>query len=77
MGEGEFLYNGGSCIAGPNGEFICPPMIEQEGLVMAELDPNEVRRERQNFDPSGHYARPDVLRLHLNRERQKPITIEE
>jgi nitrilase len=77
VGEGEFLYNGGSCIAGPNGEFIVPPVIDQETLVMAELDPAEVRRERQNFDPSGHYARPDVLRLHINRERQKPITIEE
>lgn len=77
VGDQEWLYNGGSCIAGPNGEFICPPMIEQEGLVLAELDPAEVRRERQNFDPSGHYARPDVLQLKLNRERQKAITIEE
>jgi nitrilase len=36
-----------------------------------------VRRERQNFDASGHYSRPDVTRLILNRERQSLLKIEE
>jgi nitrilase len=30
-----------------------------------------VREERQNFDVMGHYARPDVLQLTVNRERQR------
>jgi nitrilase len=33
--------------------------------------------ERQNFDPSGHYSRPDVTRLIVNRERQSVIRFEE
>ncbi|WP_224488051.1 carbon-nitrogen hydrolase family protein [Robertkochia flava] len=62
--------NGGSCIAGPDGEWVLEPVVGVEGLFTAELDITEVLKERQNFDPSGHYSRPDVLQLQLNTERQ-------
>jgi nitrilase len=35
------------------------------------------RRERQNFDPAGHYARPDVTRLKVNRHRQKTVNFKD
>jgi nitrilase len=72
-----FLANGGSCIAGPDGEWIIPPRIEEETLLVAEIDIRRVREERQNFDPSGHYSRPDVTRLTVNRRRQSTLDLEE
>ncbi|WMW79237.1 carbon-nitrogen hydrolase family protein [Undibacterium cyanobacteriorum] len=66
----EVLANGGSCIAGPDGRWIIEPVVDQECLLVATLDRNEVRRERQNFDVAGHYSRPDITRLIVNRERQ-------
>lgn len=66
----DILANGGSCIAGPDGEWIVPPQVGSEQLITAELDLNRVYEERQNFDPSGHYSRPDITQLHVNRERQ-------
>ena len=67
------LSNGGSCIAGPNGEFILEPDIQTEGNIYHTLDFNRVFEERQNFDPVGHYSRPDVTQLSVNRERQSTV----
>jgi len=72
-----FLANGGSCIAGPDGEWIIEPCIEKEKLITAVIDHQRVRAERQNFDPVGHYSRPDVLALKLNQSRQSAIQISE
>ena len=66
----DFLANGGSCLAGPDGEWVIEPVVEEERLLTAEIDHSQVRAERQNFDPAGHYARPDVTRLIVNHERQ-------
>jgi nitrilase len=67
-----FLANGGSAVAAPNGEWVIEPVEREEGLLFAELDHALVREERQNFDPVGHYARPDVTKLTVNRARQVP-----
>ena len=72
----EVLANGGSCIAGPDGEWIIAPVVDQECLLVATLDRNQVRRERQNFDVTGHYSRPDVTRLVVNRQRQSLVQFE-
>ena len=71
----DFLANGGSCIAGPDGEWIVAPCIEEEKLIVATLDQQHVREERQNFDPAGHYGRPDVTQLTVNRSRQSTLSI--
>ena len=73
----KILANGGSCIAGPNGEWIIEPVIEKEGLILQDIDFNKVLEERQNFDPVGHYSRPDVTRLVVNRERQSTVQFED
>ncbi|MGY8915497.1 MAG: carbon-nitrogen hydrolase family protein [Flavobacteriales bacterium] len=69
----EVLADGGSCIAGPDGEWILEPVVNKEGLIYQTLDFNRVYEERQNFDPVGHYSRPDVTKLFVNRERQSTV----
>ncbi|SIS41696.1 nitrilase [Zobellia uliginosa] len=69
----EVMANGGSCIAGPDGEWLVEPVIDREGLLYHNLDFNRVYEERQNFDPVGHYSRPDVTKLTVNRERQSTV----
>ncbi len=69
----DILGNGGSCISGPDGEWIIEPVLNKEGLIVQTLDFNRVYEERQNFDPVGHYSRPDVTQLMVNTERQSTI----
>ncbi|MCS6806145.1 MAG: carbon-nitrogen hydrolase family protein [Blastocatellia bacterium] len=71
------FYNGGTSIYGPDGQCAAGPLVDEEGIVYAEIDLRQVRRERQNFDPAGHYARPDVLTLHVNRFRHTNASFDE
>ena len=73
---GGLPADGGSCLAGPDGSWLIEPIVGRETIAYAELDPRRVLEERQNFDPSGHYSRPDVTRLVVNRERQRVVSFE-
>lgn len=63
----EILYNGGSVIVNPRGKYVAGPLINQEGIIYATVDPMVAIQERQNFDHSGHYSRKDVLKLKIRR----------
>ncbi|HEX4701062.1 MAG TPA: carbon-nitrogen hydrolase family protein [Pseudonocardiaceae bacterium] len=67
-------YDGGSAIAGPDGKWLAEPVVGEERLVLADLDPAVVRGARQNFDPTGHYARPDVFHVTIDRRRLTAAT---
>ena len=71
----ETFTDGGSCLAGPDGAWVISPVIKEETLLVATIDHQMVREERQNFDPSGHYSRPDVTHLSVNRKRQTVLSI--
>jgi nitrilase len=61
----DTLGRGGSAILAPDGSYLAGPLYDEEGILYAELDPARLDEERQRFDPSGHYHRPDVLSLRV------------
>jgi predicted amidohydrolase len=56
---------GGSSIIGPDGTYIVEPVYDEPQILTADLDLARLSGERMALDVSGHYARPDVLRLEI------------
>jgi nitrilase len=69
----EWINEGGSAIVNPDGEIIAGPLLEQEGILYAEITPQEMRGPKWMLDVAGHYARPDVFQLTVNREKRNMI----
>ncbi|WP_438031178.1 nitrilase-related carbon-nitrogen hydrolase [Sorangium sp. So ce233] len=59
---------------GPDGRPLAQPLDERaEGLLHAELDLGLIPLARAVADPTGHHARPDVLRLMFNDRPQRIV----
>jgi nitrilase len=76
-GDTDWLSRGNTVIVGPEGEILAGPLVEEEGILMAELDIDAARASRRQFDPVGHYARPDVFRLSVNTRPAPAVTFED
>ena len=69
----EIISAGGghAVIYGPDGRPLVDKIPhDQEGLLIADLDMNDITIAKVFADPVGHYSRPDVTRLLLNRQPQ-------
>jgi nitrilase len=69
------LIRGGSMIVNPLGELLAGPMENKTGLVTAEIDLNDIVRARYDFDPVGHYARPDIFTLTVDETPRPGIAV--
>ncbi len=70
---GKILIRGGSCIVSPFGKVLAGPVFNEDAILTAELDKNEIIRGKFDLDVVGHYARPDIFTLNVNAEKQDPV----
>lgn len=61
----EWVNVGNSCIIAPNGKVLAGPLEAEEGILYADLDPDDILRAKRMFDVTGHYSRPDVFQFSI------------
>lgn len=70
----QALIGGGSVIIGPLGDILAGPLLNEEGLITAAIDLDDIARARYDLDVVGHYARPDIFQLSVNETPRQTVT---
>lgn len=72
----RFLSGGcNTAIISPEGNHLCEPITEGEGMAIADLDFALITKRKRMMDSVGHYARPELLKLLVDRDA-KPVMAE-
>ena len=72
--KAEWINPGDAVVYKPFGGQVAGPMHQNKGFLLADIDPSAARASRRKFDASGHYARPDVFNLTVNRNPAQSAT---
>ena len=68
------VSRGGSCIVDPLGNVLAGPLWDKEGVISAEIDLAAITRALYDFDPVGHYSRPDIFSLAVDKKEKRAVT---
>jgi nitrilase len=67
---------GDSAVIAPGGELVAGPLRNEQSILYADVDSERVAMARRTLDVVGHYARPDIFKLHVNTKPQSPVEFE-
>ena len=72
----EWFNPGDSVIVGPDGNVVAGPLSSKHGILYGDCDPARAAAAKRTLDVAGHYGRPDVFKLEVDREPRVPVHLE-
>ncbi|KGJ93927.1 carbon-nitrogen hydrolase family protein [Colwellia psychrerythraea] len=69
----QWINPGDSLIVSPSGEIISGPLSKEKGNIIIDIDVELSTSSKRALDVAGHYARPDVFKLQVDKSRQTSI----
>lgn len=72
--DDEWINSGDAVVVKPFGGVVAGPLHQEKSILYANIDPEAARGSRKPLDVTGHYGRPDIFRLEIDRRPMPPVT---
>jgi nitrilase len=69
----EWINFGDAVVVKPFGGVVAGPLHNEKGILYAAIDPEAARNSRKALDVAGHYGRPDIFHLEIDRRSPPPL----
>ena len=69
----EVIMKGGSCIISPLGKILADAGNDKRTIIYSDINLDEIIEGKYDFDVVGHYSRPDIFKLKVNKKPKKPV----
>jgi nitrilase len=73
----EWINDGGAVVVRPGGSVEAGPLNREKGVLYADVDKEQSARARRSLDVCGHYSRPDIFSLTVNRKPSEAVVFSE
>ena len=71
--KNEWINCGDAVIYKPFGGVHAGPLHKEKGILYSDIDISLSKASRRRFDATGHYSRPDVFNLTVDKSKKKPV----
>jgi nitrilase len=75
--DDEWINSGDALVVRPGGAVAAGPHHRDRSILYAVVDAELARSARKSLDPAGHYGRPDLFQLSVDRRPQAPVRFED
>jgi nitrilase len=72
-----WINDGDSVVVSPAGKVIAGPLHREHGVLTVDIDVSEARTAHYTLDAAGHYNRPDVFSLRVNRAPAEQVAFDD